>query len=149
MKAPAILLTVLLAATIGCSTGSTPVDAGIDSRSALSLWRSGGWTDYEYHFERVCFCTSEYVEPVLVEVRQGRIVAVTSTVDGEARSLTGPVPWYTVDDLFRLVQNARSSGRERLLVEYHPSGYPMMIEIGTLENDAGVRYLVGGVRRLD
>jgi hypothetical protein len=42
----------------------------------------------------------------------------------------------------------RFVGDDPVRVEYHPRGYPVVIEIGSLAADAGVRYSVGNVQRL-
>jgi hypothetical protein len=149
MRLLPILLPLALGITFGCSGGTGPVDAHVDTRSALALWHAQGSSDYRFEFQRFCFCAAEYTQPVTVEVRHGRIVSVRSSLTGESFPLTGPVPWYTVEDLFRLVQDAQRAGTAELRVEYHPSGYPALIEIGSFAADAAVRYTVGDVRRKD
>jgi hypothetical protein len=140
---------VLLAASLilfaGCGDRNGPVDARVDTRNALSQWRANAWTNYRFDFQRHCFCVPSAVEPVTIEVRGGSIVSVRSRLTGEELPRSESAPWYTIEDLFRLIQDAERSGTRPLIVRYHAAGYPTLIELGTLASDAGVRYTVENV----
>lgn len=133
----------------GCGASDGPVNARLGSRGELSQWRAQDWTDYRFDFARHCFCVPEALEPVTIEVSGGRISAVRSRRTGEELPRTASAPWYTIEELFRLVRDAERAGVRPLRVRYHPLGYPAEIELGTLASDAGVRYSVENVVPLD
>ena len=57
------------------------------------------------------------------------------------------VAWLTITDLLAEAEDARDSG-EKVDIDYHPSGYPAQIEIGSLAADAGTRYTISDVQPL-
>jgi hypothetical protein len=117
----------LLAVAAGCSRGVTADD-----------WQG---EDYRYDFQRDCFCPLELVQPVTIEVRDGRVTRVVTRPGGEDVTHVRPQAWPTIADLVREVEEARDRGEKNLVVRYDDKlGYPTFIEIGTLANDAGVRY---------
>jgi len=118
---------IALLAVAGCSrdiTGPVPARA-----------------DYRYDFQRDCFCPREAVQPVTIEVRQGRVARVVTRPGGDVVTNTPYANWPTIEDLVQEIEEARRRGEKNLIVRYDEKlGYPTFIEIGTLANDAGVRY---------
>jgi hypothetical protein len=97
--------------------------------------------DYRYDFQRVCFCAQEAVQPVTIEVRGGVVARVVTRPGGKDVTNAQFANWPTIEDLVREVDEARGRGEKNLVVRYDEKlGYPTFIEIGTLANDAGVRY---------
>jgi hypothetical protein len=123
-----------------------PRDENGDVAAQRRRWDSQNLDDYRFHFARTCFCVPMGV--VVVEVRDDQVVAVKDAQTGSP--VTGPeaqgIP--TIEQLFDEIAEAASEGTY-LDVQYHSSqGYPTEAEIGTLANDAGVRYSVGNVQRV-
>jgi hypothetical protein len=109
------------------------------SRDVTGLGPEGA--DYRYDFQRVCFCTPEAVQPVTIEVRDGRVARVVTRPRGEDVTNARFASWPTIEELVREIDDARARGEQNLVVRYDEKlGYPTFIEIGTLANDAGVRY---------
>ncbi|MFN2567696.1 MAG: DUF6174 domain-containing protein [Gemmatimonadaceae bacterium] len=144
-----LILGVVLSGTGSCSAGVGPdaednpgtegTGSAAELRLRLTQWQALGPRSYSYDLRRVCFCGPDAVTPARVEVRDGRVV--------DARALVMPRPlllelFDTIDALFaRAIEMAESGGP--VVVSYHPTlGYPTFLEIGTLANDAGVRYQV-------
>ena len=97
--------------------------------------------DYRYDFQRVCFCTEDAVQPVTIEVLDGRVARVVTRPGGKDVTNTRFADWPTVEDLVEEIEEARARGEKNLVVRYDEKlGYPTFIEIGTLANDAGVQY---------
>lgn len=119
-------------------------DAGLLPREK---WERQGMDDYRYVYSLGCFCPDR--GPVHVTVRDGQIAEVrrgdsSARVAGDAQ-----LEVLTVDQLFDRIAEAQASGTYTR-VEYHPQlGYPTSAEIGTLANDAGVRYLIADLAPLD
>jgi hypothetical protein len=105
--------------------------------------------DYRYDFQRLCFCVEEAVQPVTIEVRDGRVVRVVTRPGGKDVTNAEFVNWPTIEDLVDEIEEARARGEKNLVVRYDEKlGYPTFIEIGTLANDAGVRYTADNLEYL-
>lgn len=143
-----ILTPLLLALTLsGCARPFLlPRDENGDVAARRHRWESQNLDDYRFTFARTCFCPP--LGAVVVEVRDDHVVAVKDAQTGSP--VTGPqaqgIP--TIDQLFDFISAAANEGTY-LDVKYHASlGYPTEAEIGTLANDAGVRYSIGNVQRV-
>jgi hypothetical protein len=134
-------------AVIGCSTSPEPVEPVATVSAARARWADGSPANYRFDFQRHCFCVVEAVQPVTVEVRGGEIVSVVSRDGGQPVPDALNIEWYSIEDLFRLIDEAETGGQE-VEVEYAPEGYPTRIVIGSLAADAGVEYQVGNVAPL-
>jgi len=90
-------------------------------------WQTLNLRDYIYHFERICFCSPEYIDPGLVHVVGGEIDSVEHAVTGD---VLDPSFFLTVDDLFDEVQAAIDSQADEIIVEYDGIfGNPTTIDI--------------------
>ena len=135
-------------ALAGCAAPLAQGGAGAQDASAQRrLWTQQGMDDYRFVLTRECFCLGR--GPVAVTVRDGRVAGVRDPQTGAAVPDESAVGVITIDQLFDRIAEAQANG-EHTQVEYHPTlGYPVAAEIGTLANDAGTRYLVSDVRRLE
>ena len=87
-----------------CSAGAVAVAAacgeGTGPATDLILnflkWKDTAPAAYLYDFQRICYCTTESIEPVRITVQDGQVVAVVRQSDGQ------PVPQSDVDRLFRI-----------------------------------------------
>ncbi len=143
-----ILAPLLLALALsGCARPFLlPRDEEGEVAAQRHRWESQNLDDYRFTFAQTCFCAP--LGAVVVEVRDDRVVAVKDAQTGSP--VTGPsslgIP--TIDELFDYIAEAADEGTY-LDVKYQSSmGYPTEAEIGTLANDAGVRYSVGNVQRV-
>lgn len=130
---------IALLADAGCSDPLGPEQG--DLRRARSLWESRSVQDYRYEYERICFCP-----PLrgLVEVRGGRVAAVTDLESGE------PVPtdeldrFPTVDGLFETLAAWIAREPHSMNVEYDDDlGYPRSaffdFEVNVADEEQGFR----------
>ncbi|MBD0319233.1 MAG: hypothetical protein ICV87_02800 [Gemmatimonadetes bacterium] len=141
----ALILGLLLLA--GCATTSAPTQSGAGTAEERQ-WRAAALADYRFDFEQQCFCIEAQRQPVTVEVRGGRVSQVLARATGQPVSAAENVQWRTVDDLFRLIAEARANGTE-LRASFDPRlGYPTRVEIGSLAADAGVIYIASNLRPL-
>jgi hypothetical protein len=160
-----VLAAALIAATIaacadvaGTSTGirtnqvSVPSDTirGTGQLSELqqkrAAWVARRITDYRFELRISCFCAGDITRPVLIEVRSGRITKVwdLETVN-PVRDIT---PYKTITGLFDAAIAERSRGGNVSVVYDRAFDIPVTLEVGTIANDAGVLYLLGGLVRL-
>ena len=140
-----LLLSALILA--GCAPAQPGSPPATPNDSARATWAAQEIQDYRFDFERQCFCVREAVEPVTIDVRSGEIAAVRSRSTGEEMPMSDMVQWYTVEELFRLIDEAEAEGQD-VRVEYDTLGYPRRIEIGSLAADAGVIYTISRMERL-
>lgn len=133
---------VMCLAAVGCSANSSAEAEPDDEVAAQEgLWQEAGLESYRFEFQQQCFCVREQVQPVTIEVRDGRIARVVSNETGEDLSDEPNLRWPTVSDLFDVIAEAQANGTEPLVVRYDPRlGYPTHIEIGSLAADAGIIY---------
>ena len=103
--------------------------------------------DYRFDFDRQCFCVPAAVEPVTVDVRDGRITRVVSRGTGQPVEPAENIIWYTIEELFGLIEQAEAEGTT-VSVQYDERGYPALITIGNLAADAGVEYRITEVTPL-
>jgi hypothetical protein len=109
---------------LGCGTTgpSDPLDRERERlEQARAQWRSLGIVDYRFTFQRSCFCAPSLREPALVNVLRGAIVSV----EDMAGSPQDPALYYTVEELFALIEEAIDQDAARLSVTYDSGlGYP-------------------------
>jgi hypothetical protein len=140
-----IAASALLSAT-SCTQLSSPEVEGSGTVGELRMrwaqWRADGPRSYDYEIRRTCFCVIDVVTPAQVEVRDGHVVGARALNDGRALALDLFDP---IDSLFAYaIDVARRGGPVE--VRYNARfGHPTFLEVGTLANDAGVRFEVGAV----
>jgi hypothetical protein len=155
-RAPRLLrllaLALLLAPSVSCSMSTSP-DRSDEERELTrnrQRWASAGMHDYEYDFQRSCFCLPEATEAVHIVVRNDAIVSVVRSRDGQPASTQLSV-WPRVDELFADVQQRLAQRAERLDVQYDPTyGYPRAIvaDVVLMMADDEYALTAGNLRRL-
>ena len=123
-----ILVLVLLS---GISQGAVAASIDADTQAELDanrlLWTTAGITDYDYRFQRFCFCAPGFATPGIVSVRDGIIVSVAEVGDGEPLD---PVDYLTLDELFDEIQSAIDLPADTIDVTYDGQlGFPSSIGI--------------------
>jgi uncharacterized protein DUF6174 len=111
-----------------------------------AAWVARGITNYRFELRISCFCAGDITRPVLVEVRGG---AVSKVWDLETVNPVRDVsPYKTITALFDAAIAERSRGGNVSVAYDRTFGIPIRLEVGTIANDAGVLYLLGGLVRL-
>ena len=107
-----------------------------------AAWVALGINDYRFQMQATCFCGGDFIRPVLIEVRGGVVSKVWDL------QTTKPIAdkrlFPTITTLFDDAIAERSRGGRVRVTYNRASGIPVWLEVGTLENDAGVGYRVGG-----
>jgi hypothetical protein len=147
-----IVAAMPLAGVTSCSiTGtSARTDAELELARNRQRWASSATHDYEFEFQRLCFCPPEATEQVRIVVRQDAIVSVVRTRDGQPATTTFAV-WPRVDELFADVQQRLEQRTERVDVRYDPTfGYPrsIVVDIALMAADDEYSLTAGNLRRL-
>ena len=94
------------------------------------LWESNGVADYQFVYQKICFCAPPDVAPVTVSVSQGTIVAVTLVDSGLSVTEADLERYSTIEDLFDLIQDAIDRDAYKISVEYDADlGYPLEANI--------------------
>lgn len=150
-------------AAVGCNAasapselGSTQVSASVDTTAGSGLlvelqqrraaWVARGIDDYRVQLQLSCFCGGDITRPVLVEVRHGAVSKVWDLETGRTPENIAPYP--TITALFDAAIAERSRGGHVSVAYDRTFGFPVRLEIGTLANDAGTMYTLGGFRPL-
>lgn len=159
----ALGVSVVVAATIGCTEAPVPSGLGTKQLTASqdtvpgtgslaeleerrAAWVAQRIDDYTVELRISCFCGSDRTRPVLVEVRGGTVARVTDLETAKPRASTDGYPSITA--LFDMAIAERSRDGHVSVTYDGASGIPVRLEIGTLANDAGTLYLLGGLRAL-
>jgi hypothetical protein len=139
-----LALAVLL--TAGCS-----VDGALGPGPALELaraerrWERQDLVDYDYRYQRGCFCPDR--GPLRVRVRAGAVVSATRLDDGSALSASELAEVPTIPGLFEIARGALADA-DAVEVAYHPAfGFPTRISIDWYEHaaDDEVYYTAGSL----
>ncbi len=143
---------MLVAGLTSCSiTGtSARTEEELELARNRQRWASAAVHDYEFDFQRSCFCAPQATQLVHIVVRQDAIVSVVRTSDGQAAS-TSFTAWPRVDELFLDVQQRLEQHIARLDVSYDPTfGYPRSIvaDIALMAADDEYALTAENLRRL-
>jgi hypothetical protein len=156
-------LILLAGGSAACADASPPTGLGskrvavssdtVNGTGSLSelqqrraAWIARGIVDYRVQLAISCFCATDFTRPVLIEVRRG---VVTTVWDLEtAKRLTTLSSYPTVTGLFDAAIAERSRGGNVSVTYDVVSGLPVRIEVGTVANDAGAMYWLGGLTPL-
>lgn len=114
---------------------------------ARGRWVGLGIEDYEYAFQRFCFCAPPYTDPVRIQVTGGQVAHVVSDRTSDTLS---PGDFPSVDGLFALLEEALDSGAYDVQASYDPAlGYPtsLYIDRDTRIADEELAVQAGGLRR--
>jgi len=156
-------LTIIAVAAVGCGNGTTPSGLGTTQLSVSAdtvpgtgqlaelqqrraAWVARGIDDYRVQLHILCFCGGDITRPVLVEVRRGAVVGVLDLET--AKPVANLTAYPTITRLFDMAIAERSRGGHVSVAYDRATGIPVRLEIGTIANDAGTLYGLGGFRPL-
>jgi hypothetical protein len=145
-------LALVLASLTSCSITATSARTGDELELARNRqrWASARIHDYEFDFQRTCFCVPDATQRVHIVVRQDAIVSVVRTSDGQPAS-SSFTPWPRIDELFLDVEQRLAQHVDRLTVSYDATlGYPRSIvaDIALMSADDEYSLAAGNLRRL-
>jgi hypothetical protein len=102
---------------------------------ARQKWKSSGIVGYSYRFQWSCFCSPEYVAPVIITVRDGVIDSVRYADSSRPLDRSRYADYRTVEKLFDYIQDALDNGAFSVSVVYDAElGYPRNGQIDRAEN---------------
>ncbi|MCE2397296.1 hypothetical protein J4G02_22570 [Candidatus Poribacteria bacterium] len=134
---------ILLCATLSLLLGCILIDPGLkpddepglaDIQLKLDLnrekWMSKMVSNYEFYFQRHCFCFEDDIAPVIISVRDNRIVDVNFVGGNALRTIKDFDDYLTVEGLFDFVQEKIDEKVDSISAEYHSElGYPTEVWI--------------------
>ncbi|HIK08416.1 MAG TPA: hypothetical protein IGS40_27700 [Trichormus sp. M33_DOE_039] len=95
-----------------------------------SLWNSRNISNYRYTFSNGCFCVPDARGPVVIEVRNGKTVSITSVATGQPVDPQFFQNYNTIPKLFNVIQDAIARQASSLTVQYNARyGYPTQINV--------------------
>lgn len=107
-----------------------PVQQKLNARR--QQWQLLNVDEYDYHFQRICFCSIDFTSPGLVRVSGGEIAFVRNP---QTMDPLDPSFFLTVDGLFDEVQRAIDSHAAEIVADYDGTfGYPTSLDIDFLSS---------------
>jgi hypothetical protein len=109
-------------------------------------WSSKAVKNYQYDFQRICFCVPAYTKAVKITVREGVAAQMAYANTGEAVDKAKFELYYTVAQMFNYIQTAIDKKAHSIKVVYDDElGYPTSVEIDYIKNamDDEMRFKTG------
>ena len=119
-----------------------------DLEANWEKWQAADTNQYVYHYRKHCACRKDALAEVAVTVDAGTITNVIYIREDYKTRAEVPEDrrqWYsTIDDLFRMIEEAIHLDANVVDVDYHPTmGYPTRIFIdydeSTLDDEIDIR----------
>lgn len=144
-----LAMALLALIAVGCGRVLEPEQD--EHTLSRARWASTNTNDYVFDLQRSCFCVSDFVRPVRIEILGGIVNSAVYTDTGELISppLTS-VP--TIEDLFDEIREALDGSAFSVIADYHPGmGYPINVSIDYIENaiDDEMAFSVSSFQLLD
>jgi hypothetical protein len=137
VRALALFVLLGLAACVALAAAAQPADLA----SARNLWRRAALTDYEYGYRKYCECHPDTPPETIVSVRGGAVVRVRhrpTDSTNEVPAKAGSEHYYwTIDDLFALIESAKARGAAVRATYDAERGFPTEIHIDYDKNAIG------------
>ena len=136
-----LLLMLLVLTVCACSTQTTPTQAqpsepeatteksmGLDS--ANQAWLNQDSQNYDYLFQKQCYCSHAYTQAIQVSVRDGKIESARYQHNQQAVPERVLQSLRTIEQWFSYIQAGYDKGYAKLEASYHPAyGYPERITV--------------------
>ena len=123
--------------------------AALDTLAAArARWAAARMRSYSYELTMSCFCGFAGPNPVVVGVRDDRVVAVRDTAGRAAASGTGR--GRTIEEWFSIVDGAIRGDAEAVTIAYDASlGYPTLVDVdpAIFTSDDHVTYYLSRLTR--
>jgi hypothetical protein len=146
----AVLLS--LAGALACSSPLS-FDELAELNDAEDRWESRGFGDYSIETRTSCFCATEVLDWVRIEVVNGQVTRATMLETGEVITDARLQYWTTVEALFDSLRDANDADYlAELNVAFDPTlGFPTQVEWIAPDNvqDAGAVRSMRNARPLD
>lgn len=136
------------------------VDQLTDSKSAQlhalnrneERWNSGQHKHYRYVLQVLCYCVSDYLRPVAIEVRDGVTTSIRRVDDGSPVTGDGYAEQATIPKLFAYVRGVLGQSAREVEVSYDAElGYPLKVTIPAVPrgSDDGRDVVISAVQLLE
>jgi hypothetical protein len=94
------------------------------------LWAKQNISNYRFTVRQTCFCSIESMQPVNIEVRNGKVTSIVPAIDVLSFNREDFTNHDSIAKLFDVIEDAIAKEAEHLSVTYHPTlGYPTKIDI--------------------
>ncbi|MEH2118832.1 DUF6174 domain-containing protein [Nostoc sp.] len=94
------------------------------------FWNRQKISNYDYTLSNSCFCIADARGPVVIKVRNGQTISVTSVATGKPVNPEFFQSYNTIPKLFDVIQDAINRKAFSLNVRYNPQyGFPIQIDI--------------------
>ncbi len=95
----------------------------------LKQWQSKNLQDYDLLYQKHCYCLSDHLRPMLIEIRKGQI-ARALYADTRTEVASNDIELETISTFFELIDQAQKKSAHKIEVDYDSVyGYPKSINI--------------------
>lgn len=99
-------------------------------RRSQRLWKKQKISNYRYTLSRSCFCLREATQPVVIEVRNGKVRSIVAANTGKSVNREYFTQYDSMAKIFDTVKDAIAKNAHQVSATYHPTlGYPTQISI--------------------
>jgi hypothetical protein len=119
---------LLISYTAGC-TGVATEECRTDepAADALQIWQHQNVRDYQFVWQRTCFCLPEAVQPIRITVRDG-VIATATDLSGAPVDDSVRQGLLTIDALYKRVLDGERTGA-KVRFECAGAGVPRQIYV--------------------
>ncbi|WP_107669726.1 DUF6174 domain-containing protein [Cyanothece sp. BG0011] len=114
------------------------------------LWRSQQLKNYQYIYQKRCFCPLPTNEPLKVSVKNDKITQVVNLNNNQV--ITDLTLANTIEELFNIIEEGIQRNADELLITYDPTlGYPTRVAIDyqKILADDEITYTVKNLSKLN
>ena len=143
---PFIAAVCLVAITISVFARSDDVQKRLTE--SRRKWVEKGIKNYQFEFQRICFCPPAYTKKVKLTVRDGVVESIQQADTGEVVDKSKYEFYLTVEGLFDYIQAAIDKKAHSVNVLYDAElGYPTSVEVDYIERavDDEIRFKTGNL----
>ena len=127
-----LALLALALTAVGCTDPLGPEKNKLDA--AQDRWNLVNADNYVFEFQRLCFCASDFVRPVRIEVLDGKVNSAIYVDTGEPISLP-LTSVLTIDGLLDEIRDATDGMAFSVIADYDADlGYPTSVSIDYIEH---------------
>ncbi|MEP6472876.1 MAG: DUF6174 domain-containing protein [Gemmatimonadota bacterium] len=138
-------------AVFGCST-SVFEGSQNSLAEANTRWHAAGVANYDFDFQRTCFCVTALTRPVTISVRSDTVVSVIYSDSGTVADSAEFRDFLTIDRVFAFLHRTLNQGPAGFTTAYHERyGFPalVVIDFDSDVEDDGLTLRIDALRPVD
>lgn len=129
-----ITVIIFFVLTSCAATQSNITNTTAELETHRKIWQAQNISDYEYTFNKMCFCPPPANVPVKVLVKNNSVNRIFNLETNQPIDNPDLTFYQSIDRLFEFIEEAIQKGADKIDVNYDKNlGYPISISIDYLE----------------